>query len=63
MGEALTTADKYVVTHRDQPLVWANSQRLGDIAANHALKESDGPDLLIQGSSTLYLDCRVGPVR
>jgi dihydrofolate reductase len=54
MGEALTAADKHVVTHGDQPLDWANSHRLDSIAAIRALKESDGPDLLIQGSSTLY---------
>ncbi|USU04262.1 dihydrofolate reductase family protein [Sphingomonadaceae bacterium OTU29THOMA1] len=54
MGEALTAAEKHVVTHGDQPLDWANSHRLSNIAAVGALKESDGPDLLIQGSSTLY---------
>lgn len=54
MGEALTAANKYVVTHGDQPLLWANSHRLDGIAAVQALKESDGPDLLVQGSSTLY---------
>ncbi len=54
MGGALTAADKYVVTHGDQPLAWANSYRLDGIAAIRALKNSDGPDLLIQGSSTLY---------
>lgn len=54
MGEALTSADKHVVSHGDQPLDWANSYRLDGIAAIKALKESDGADLLIQGSSTLY---------
>lgn len=54
MGEALTAADKHVMTHGNQPLDWANSYRLDDIASVRALKESDGPDLLIQGSSTLY---------
>ena len=54
MGEALTAADKYVVTHGDQPLDWANSYRVSNVAAVRALKESNGPDLLIQGSSTLY---------
>jgi dihydrofolate reductase len=54
MGEALTAADKYVVTHGDQPLDWANSHRLNGLAPVEALKGSDGPDLLIQGSSTLY---------
>ena len=54
MGEALTSADKYVVTHRVASFEWANSHRLDGIDAVRALKESDGPDLLIQGSSTLY---------
>ncbi len=54
MGEALTAADKYVVTHHEQALEWANSHRLDGIADVRALKASDGPDLLIQGSSTLY---------
>jgi len=54
MGEALTAADKYVLTHGDQPLDWANSHRLGSIDDVAALKKGDGPDLLIQGSSTLY---------
>ncbi len=54
MGDAFTAADKHVVTHSDQPLAWANSHRLDGIAAIGALKQSDGPDLLIQGSSTLY---------
>lgn len=54
MGEALTAADKHVLTHREHPLDWANSYRLDGIAAIKVLKESDGPDLLIQGSSTLY---------
>ncbi len=54
MGAALTAADKHVVTRGDQPLGWANSDRLDGIAAIRALKDSDGPDLLIQGSSTLY---------
>ena len=54
MGEALTAADKYVVTRGDQPLDWANSHRLDGVTAVQLVKESDGPDLLIQGSSTLY---------
>ena len=32
MGEALTAAEKHVVTHYDQPLYWNNSHRLGNIA-------------------------------
>ena len=54
MGEALTAADKHVVTHGEKPLDWINSHRLAGIGAVRTLKESDGPDLLIQGSSTLY---------
>ena len=44
---------KYVVTHGDQPLDWQNSRRttLDDLPA---IKQSDGPDLVIQGSTTLY---------
>ncbi len=45
---------KYVVTHRDAPLEWNNSERVGEIDAIRAIKRSDGPDLVIQGSSTLY---------
>ena len=45
---------KYVVTHRDAPLAWHNSERVSGIEALRAIKEADGPDLVIQGSSTLY---------
>ena len=51
---ALNAATKHVVTHRDAPLAWENSHRLTGIEAIAALKRTDGPDLLIQGSSTLY---------
>jgi dihydrofolate reductase len=44
---------KYVVTHRDEPLAWQNSERV-DIEALRKIKQGDGPDLVIQGSSTLY---------
>jgi dihydrofolate reductase len=54
MGEAFTRAGKYVLTRGDQPLEWANSHRLGSIEEVAALKQGDGPDLVIQGSSTLY---------
>ena len=45
---------KYVVTHRDQPLAWENSERVDAIEGLRAIKRGDGPDLVIQGSSTLY---------
>ena len=54
MGTAFTTAAKYVLTRGEQPLAWANSHRLRGIDDIAALKRGDGPDLLIQGSSTIY---------
>lgn len=45
---------KFVLTRSDAPLEWQGSHRLADIDAVAALKETDGPNLVIQGSSTLY---------
>jgi dihydrofolate reductase len=57
IGEKFQSINKYVLSHSDEPLTWENSYRLsGDTAEAIAeLKRSDGPDLLIQGSSTLYV--------
>lgn len=57
IGEKFQRIDKYVLTHSDEPLEWENSHRLsGDTAAAVAqVKRSEGRDLLIQGSSTLYV--------
>ena len=54
LGEAFTKAGKHVLTRGDQPLEWANSHRLKSIDDVARLKQSDGPDLIIQGSSTIY---------
>jgi dihydrofolate reductase len=56
IGAKFQRINKYVLTHSDEPLGWESSQRLsGETAAAVAeLKKSDGRDLLIQGSSTLY---------
>lgn len=54
IGDAFDRANKYVVTGGDRPLDWQNSYRLAGIDAVAALRQGDGPDLLIQGSSTLY---------
>ncbi len=54
MGEAFTAANKYVLTGGARPLPWANSHRLRGMDEVAALKRGEGPDLLIQGSSTLY---------
>ena len=47
-------AAKYVLTRSYEPLGWAGSHRLTDMDALAALKQEDGPNLVIQGSSTLY---------
>jgi dihydrofolate reductase len=54
MGEAFTRADKYVLTRGSPDLGWSNSHRLAGIDELRAVRDGDGPDLLIQGSSTLY---------
>ena len=54
IADAFNTADKFVLTHSDAPLAWANSHRLADIDAVAALRQGDGPPLQIWGSSTLY---------
>ena len=57
IAEKFQRINKYVVTHSDEPLEWANSQRLpgGPADSVAELKQSHGRDLLIQGSSTLYV--------
>ena len=54
MGEAFTRANKYVLTRGAPDLGWENSHKLSDVAALREVRNGDGPDLLIQGSSTLY---------
>jgi dihydrofolate reductase len=54
IGPVFDKAGKYVLTRSDDPFEWVNSHRLSGIADVAALKQTDGPDLLIQGSSTLY---------
>jgi len=56
IGSKFQRIDKYVLTHSDEPLAWDNSHKIsGDTADAVAdLKRSEGRDLLIQGSSTLY---------
>jgi dihydrofolate reductase len=56
IGAKFQRINKYVLTHSDEPLTWENSSKLsGDTAtAISELKKSEGRDLLIQGSSTVY---------
>lgn len=56
IGEAFGKATKYVASrNRDLALAWENSTLLGRdvVAALRDLKASDGPTLLVQGSSDL----------
>ena len=57
IGARFQRINKYVLTHSDEPLEWDHSHKLsGDTAEAVAeLKKSEGRDLLIQGSSTLYV--------
>lgn len=54
MGEAFTRAAKYVLTRGDAPLPWENSHRLRGVEDVARVKHTDGPDLIIQGSGTIY---------
>jgi dihydrofolate reductase len=54
VGELFQRINKYVLTHSGEPLEWESSHRVESLDALAALKEGDGPDLIIQGSSTLY---------
>jgi len=57
IGAKFQQINKFVLTHTDEPLAWENSHKIEGASAAEAvskLKQSDGRDLLIQGSSTLY---------
>lgn len=54
IGERFDRASKYVVTRSGRSLDWQNSHRLDGVAAIAGLKRGEGPDLIIQGSATLY---------
>lgn len=53
-ADKFNAAAKYVLTSSREPLAWQNSHRLADFAAVKALKETKGPRLIVQGSSTIY---------
>ena len=57
IGQKFQRIDKYVLTHSNESLNWENSIKIsGETASAVAqLKHSEGRDLLIQGSSTLYV--------
>ena len=54
IGARFDRAAKYVLTRGEQPLDWQNSHRLQSLGALAELKSGGGPDLVIQGSGTLY---------
>lgn len=54
IAAAFAECRKYVLTRSDAPLAWQGSHRLDGIDALAALKAQAGPNLVIQGSSTLY---------
>ena len=56
MSEAFDRANKYVLTRGHQPLEWQNSYRLSGIGDVASIKAQDGPNIVIQGSSTIYPD-------
>lgn len=55
IGDPINAATKYVATHRPKTLGWGPSQDLGkDVAAGiWRMKASDGPNVLMWGSSSL----------
>ncbi len=57
IGAKFQAINKYVLTHSAEPLEWENSHRISGETADAVaeIKKSDGRDLLIQGSSTLYV--------
>jgi dihydrofolate reductase len=54
LGEKFDRAAKYVLTNDDGPLDWENSHRLATLDDLAEVKHGSGPDLIIQGSGTLY---------
>lgn len=55
MADALNAATKYVVTHRPESLEWGPFEAVGPdlVEGVRRIKEQDGPDLVLWGSSTL----------
>jgi dihydrofolate reductase len=54
IGQLFDRASKYVLTRSDDRLDWRGSHRVESLEALADLKQGEGPDLIIQGSGTLY---------
>jgi dihydrofolate reductase len=57
IGAKFQRIHKYVLTHSNEPLTWEHSHKLsGDVAeVVGKLKKTEGRDLLLQGSSSLWV--------
>lgn len=55
MADSLNAATKYVATHRPDSLTWGPVESLGPnfVEGVQRIKTTDGPDLIVWGSSTL----------
>jgi dihydrofolate reductase len=55
MADRLNAATKFVATHRPEGLAWGPSEGLGPdlVEGVRRIKSTDGPDLILSGSSTL----------
>lgn len=55
MANAINAATKYIATHRPESLEWGPVKHLGEdtVTAIRDLKATEGPDLIVVGSSTL----------
>lgn len=55
MADTLNAATKYIATHRPETLRWGPVKDLGTdiVAGTRAVKLTEGPDLILWGSSTL----------
>jgi dihydrofolate reductase len=55
MADRLNAATKYVATHRPESLDWGPFEGVGPdlVEGVRGIKEKDGPDLIVSGSTTL----------
>ena len=54
LRQDFNAAEKLVMTHGEAPLEWAGSRRVSGYDELTTIRQGDGPDLQIWGSSTLY---------
>jgi dihydrofolate reductase len=54
VAKDFNAAEKFVMTHSDAPLEWANSRRVAGFDELAEIRAGEGADLQIWGSGTLY---------